>query len=137
MLSTHSKEAKIAYRVRLISILHIIRFLLLQALAFHGHDETPSSSNRGNFLELLNWYKERKPEVAKVLYENTPGNNQMTSPSIQKEMVKACAEETSLAIINELGDKLFVVLVDESRDATVKEQMTVVLRLITNTFKFN
>jgi Domain of unknown function (DUF4371) len=88
-------------------------------------------------LELLNWYKERKPKIAKVLYENAPGNNQMTSPSIQKEMVKACAEETSLAISNELGDKLFVVLVDESRDASVKEQMAVVLRLITNASKFN
>jgi Domain of unknown function (DUF4371) len=137
VLSAHSKEAEIAYRIRLTSILHITRFLLLQALAFRGHDETHSSSNRGIFLELLNWYKERKPKIAKVLYENAPGNNQMTSPSIQKEMVKACAEETSLAISNELGDKLFVVLVDESRDASVKEQMAVVLRLITNASKFN
>jgi Domain of unknown function (DUF4371) len=90
--SAHSKEAEITYRIRLISILHITRFLLLQALAFRGHNETPSSNNRGNFLELLNWYKERKPEVAKVLYENAHGNNHMTSPSIQKEIVKACAE---------------------------------------------
>jgi hypothetical protein len=52
-------------------------------------------------------------------------------------MVKTCAEETSLAIINELGDKLFAVLVDESRVASVKEQMTVVVRLATNAFKFN
>jgi Domain of unknown function (DUF4371) len=137
VLSAHSREAEIACRVRLTSILHITRFLLLQALIFRGHDETPSSSNRGNFLELLNWYKERKLEVAKVLYENAPGNNQIISPSIQKEMVKACAEETSLVIINEFGDKLFVVLIDESRDALVKEHMAVFFRLITNASKFN
>jgi Domain of unknown function (DUF4371) len=88
-------------------------------------------------LELLNWYIERKPEFAKVLYENALKNNQMTSPSIQKDMVKTCAEETSLVIINEFRNKLFVVLIDESRDASVKKQMVVVLRLITNASKFN
>ncbi|XP_078164826.1 uncharacterized protein LOC144559628 [Carex rostrata] len=133
VFTSHSKEAEIAYRVRLTSILHVTRFLLLQALAFRGHNETSSSSNRGNFLELLSWYKEKNPEVAKVLYENAPGNNQMTSPLTQKEMVKACAQETSLVILDELGDKLFSVLVDESRDASIKEQMAVVVRLVTNT----
>jgi Domain of unknown function (DUF4371) len=58
----------------------------------------------------------------------------MSSPLIQKEMVKACVEETSLAIIDELGDKLFVVLVDESHDALINKQMAVVMRLATNTF---
>jgi Domain of unknown function (DUF4371) len=58
----------------------------------------------------------------------------MSSPLIQKETVKACVEETSLAIIDELGDKLFVVLVDESHDALINKQMAVVMRLATNTF---
>ncbi|XP_078177490.1 uncharacterized protein LOC144571969 [Carex rostrata] len=47
----------------------------------------------------------------------------MTSPLTQKEMVKACAQETSLVILEELGDKLFSVLINESRDTSIKEQM--------------
>jgi hypothetical protein len=54
MLFARSKEAEIAYKVRLTFILHITRFFLLQALTFYGHDETSSSSNREFFLELLN-----------------------------------------------------------------------------------
>jgi hypothetical protein len=62
--------------------------------------------------------------------ENAPGNNQMTCPEIQKDMVRACAEMTSDAIKAEIRDSLFSVLVDESRDASIKEQMAVVLRSV-------
>jgi Domain of unknown function (DUF4371) len=58
----------------------------------------------------------------------------MTSPLIQKEMVKACVEEISLVIIDELGDKLFAILIDESHDASINKQMVVVVRLATNIF---
>jgi hypothetical protein len=33
-------------------------------------------------------------------------------------------------IMGELGDKYFSILIDESRDISVKEQMTVMLRLV-------
>ncbi|XP_022875777.1 zinc finger MYM-type protein 1-like [Olea europaea var. sylvestris] len=54
----------------------------------------------------------------------------MTSPTIQKDLVNCCAVETTRAIINEIGDSLFSILVDKARDNSVKEQMAVVLRFV-------
>ncbi|XP_075649879.1 uncharacterized protein LOC142620391 [Castanea sativa] len=45
-------------------------------------------------------------------------------------MVNAIAHETSKAIIEDLGNGFFSILVDESRDISVKEQMTLVLRYV-------
>ena len=36
--------------------------------------------------------------------------------------MKACAEETRSFIISEIGERNFAVLVDESRDKSIKEQ---------------
>ncbi|XP_042031566.1 zinc finger MYM-type protein 1-like [Salvia splendens] len=124
-----SKQEK-EYRIRLTATLDVIRFLLNQGLAFRRHDETSTSSNRGNFLELLYWYSLWNDEVGQVVLNNAPGNNQMIAPSIQKEIVNACAVETTLEIMKELGDELFSIMVDESRDCSVKEQMAIVIRYV-------
>ena len=58
--------------------------------------------------------------------------NQMTSPDIQKDICRACAEQTTKAIISDIGNRNFSILVDEARDASIKEQMAVVLRLVYN-----
>jgi hypothetical protein len=111
-------------------VLGIVRFLILQALAFRGHDESSSSTNRGNFLEMLEWYKNKDPKAASVLGVNAPKNCQMIAPEIQKDLVKACAHETRNVIISELKGRLFAVLVDESRDKSIKEQMAVIFRYV-------
>ncbi|XP_039146798.1 zinc finger MYM-type protein 1-like [Dioscorea cayenensis subsp. rotundata] len=121
---------EIDYRSRLTAVLDVVRILLVQGLAFRGHDESSSSKNKGNFLEILNWYAKRVEKVGSVINENAPGNNQLTSPLIQKQLVNACATETTLAIINEIGDSNFSLIVDESRDKSIKEQMTVILRFV-------
>ena len=54
----------------------------------------------------------------------------MTSGTIQKELANCCAEAVTQAIKEEMGDCLFSVLVDESRDISVKEQMAIVLRFV-------
>ena len=41
----------------------------------------------------------------------------------KKDIVNAVARETSKAIIKDLDNGLFSILVDESRDISVKEQM--------------
>jgi hypothetical protein len=128
--SEKSTEREEKYKARLIIVLGIVRFLLLQALAFRGHDESSSSTNRGNFLEMLEWYKNKDPKAASVLGVNAPKNCQMIAPEIQKDLVKACAHETRNVIISELKGRLFAVLVDESRDKSIKEQKAVILRYV-------
>jgi hypothetical protein len=119
------KKSEWEHKGRLTVVLGIIRFLLLQALAFRGHDESASSTNQGVFKELLKWYKNKNKNVASLL-----SGSQMTSPDIQKEICQACAEQTTKAIISDLGDRRFAILVDEARDASIKEQMAFVLRCV-------
>ncbi|XP_042423481.1 zinc finger MYM-type protein 1-like [Zingiber officinale] len=61
---------------------------------------------------------------------NPLGNNQMIVPKIQKQLVNACAVETTNAILVDLGDTWFTLLLDEAHDCSVKEQMTVVIRYV-------
>ena len=110
-----------AYKARLTIMLGIARFLLLQALAFRGHDESKTSRNKGNFMEMLEWYRKKDTKAALVTSENAPGNNQMSSPMVQKDLARACVEEISELIKSEIGDRWFAVLVDEVRDASIKE----------------
>ena len=86
--------------------------------------------NKGNFREMLDWYGARCKDVASVINENALGNRQLTSLEIQLDIAKACAEETTKVIMSELGNAPFSVLVDESRDVSIKEQMAVILRLV-------
>jgi len=52
----------------------------------------------------------------------------MTAPNNQKEITNAAASETLGAILKDLGDLSFAIIVDESRDIFVKEQLVIVLR---------
>ncbi|ESR54916.1 hypothetical protein CICLE_v10018973mg [Citrus x clementina] len=121
----HSKKIKREYRLCLTAVIDCIRFLLRQGLAFRGNNKSQSLDNRGNFL-LAN----HNEEIKGVIFNNAPANLQMTSPDIQKQIVSVCSAETSRAIIKEIGDSLFSVMIDESRDISTKEQMAVVLRYV-------
>lgn len=54
----------------------------------------------------------------------------MISPDIQKDIVSAISIEIINTIASEIGDSLFAILVDESRDMSSKEQMAIVLRYV-------
>ncbi|KAJ1270479.1 hypothetical protein BS78_06G054800 [Paspalum vaginatum] len=73
--------------------------------AVRGHDETPQSLNRGNFLEMVKLLACYNKEVKEVVLENAPGNAKYTSHE-------------------------FCIMVDESRDESKKEQMAIVVRFV-------
>jgi hypothetical protein len=119
----------------LTSSLDVARFLISQGDAFRGHNETSSSLNKGNYREMVEWYKD-KVEVVKEAYEKGSKNCQMLSPHIQKDLTKACAKEVMVVIMNEIRGRKFSVLIDESRDVSIKEQIAVILRLVVDTCIF-
>ncbi|RWR84890.1 Dimer_Tnp_hAT domain-containing protein/DUF4371 domain-containing protein [Cinnamomum micranthum f. kanehirae] len=125
-----SSQARIEYRIRLKATLASVRFLLRQGLPFRGHDESEDSNNMGNFLELLQVLANQNETIKRVVLENAPENLKLTSPKVQKDIVNAAAAETAQAIIYELGDAPFSLLVDESRDISIKEQMAIVIRYV-------
>ena len=123
-------ESHRLYKIRLTSSLECVRYLIAQGLSFHGHDESTTSLNKGNFLEMIDWLKDSNEEVRDA-FDCGGQNCKMTSGEIQKDLARCCVEEVTEVIMGELGDKKFSVLIDESRDISVKEQMAVMLRLVT------
>ncbi|XP_050255064.1 uncharacterized protein LOC126700944 [Quercus robur] len=98
----------------------------IQRISFRGHDESQGSSDKGNFLELVQFLGDHNESINEVL-QTTPKNCKLTHPDIQKDIVNAIARETSKAIIKDLDNGFFSILVDESHDISVKEQMSLVL----------
>ncbi|XP_022852377.1 uncharacterized protein LOC111374004 [Olea europaea var. sylvestris] len=135
VLFKKSKKTKDEYRIRLNASVDCVRLLLRQGFSFHGHDESENSRNQGNFLEFLQWLCDHNKEIKDVCLSNAPENLQLTSPKIQKDIVSAIAFETLDVIMRDIGDRLFSILVDESRDVSVKEQMSVVLRYYHSSLK--
>jgi hypothetical protein len=91
-LSRATEEAEELYRIRLTSSLECSKFLIARGMAFRGHDESSTSLNRGNFLEMIDWYKDEN-EIVRKAFNRGSMNCKMTSPNIQKDIARCCAEE--------------------------------------------
>nr|XP_011470518.1 PREDICTED: uncharacterized protein LOC101295762 [Fragaria vesca subsp. vesca] len=130
IINKNAKQSRTNYRIRLTASVECIRFLLRQGLAFRGHDESENSSNQGNFVELLQFLADHDEQIRAVALKNAPANLKLTSPTIQKEIVNAAAVETTDAIIRDMDNALFSILVDEARDVSIKEQMAVIFRYV-------
>ncbi|XP_057770211.1 uncharacterized protein LOC130990025 [Salvia miltiorrhiza] len=129
-LSRVSKQSKIDYRCRLNASVVCLRYLIMQGLAFRGNDESERSLNQGNFIELLKVVASCNEDISNVVLKNAPDNLKLTSPDIQSDIINAAAVETTKAIIMDIGNGFFSILVDECRDVSVKEQMGVVIRYV-------
>jgi hypothetical protein len=135
-VTTYTKDSLVKYETRVDTSLGIVSYLALQGEPFRGHDESASSLNKGNFLEMLDWYKARNKEVQLAFDELCPKNARMTSSTIQKALAKHCADAVTKSIKEEMDGCLFSVLIDESRDVSVKEQMAVVVRYVLKYVKY-
>ncbi|KRH65473.1 hypothetical protein GLYMA_03G038400v4, partial [Glycine max] len=124
-----AKQMNSEYRVRVNTSLIATKFLLRCGMPFRGSDESFNSLFKGSFLELVDTLKEINLEIANVI-DCTPGNNFMTAPTIQKDLVVACACEITQQIVCDIADDVFCVLIDESGDVAGKEQMVVVIRYV-------
>ena len=78
-----SNKDKIEYRVQLNAIVHCIRFLLCLGLAFRGLDESEGSSDKENFLELLQFLGDHNESINEVL-QKALKNCMLTHHDIQK-----------------------------------------------------
>ncbi|KAL1332584.1 hypothetical protein AAHE18_11G038000 [Arachis hypogaea] len=99
--------------------------------AYRGHDESQSSSNRGNFLKMLKFLGSYNERVKKNVLENAPKNVKYTSNEVRKEILHILATKVRNSIREKIGDAKFCIIVDETRDKSKKEQMSIVLRFVT------
>ncbi|XP_022883586.1 uncharacterized protein LOC111400401 [Olea europaea var. sylvestris] len=89
-----------------------------------------SAHNRAQIKYEAFWLCDHNKEIKDVCLSNAPENHQLISPKIQKDIVSAIAFETLDVIMRDIGDRLFSILVDESHDVSMKEQMSIVLRYV-------
>ncbi|XP_022867080.1 uncharacterized protein LOC111386832 [Olea europaea var. sylvestris] len=131
------EQARNAYVTRLNVSIDCVRVLLRQGHSFRGHDESEDSSNPSNFLVQLQFLAAHNEAINAVTLGNAPHSCKLTSPDVQKDIVNACAIETINVIIKDAGDSLFSILVDESCDVSMKEQMSIILRYVDNSGHVN
>lgn len=124
-----TRELGELYKIRLTCSVDCSRYLIAQGMAFRGHDESSTSLSKGNFRKMIDWVKD-KNEQMRDAFDRGGKNFTMTSRDIQKELVMCCAHKVTKVIMEELGDRQFSVLIDESHDISVKAKMAVMLRLI-------
>jgi hypothetical protein len=129
-LNRQSEQQKADHRLRLTASIETVRFLAHQGLAFRGHDESQESFNRGNFLELLSLLTQHSVDFQRVCLDRAPKNATMTSPDIQKDILRSMASCVRDNIVKQIGDRYFCLLIDEARDESTKEQMSLVVRFI-------
>ncbi|XP_015940673.1 uncharacterized protein LOC107466196 [Arachis duranensis] len=130
VLDRHSDETIANNRLRLKTSINAIRWLAFQACAFRGDDESPGSLNRGNFIELIKLLASCNQNVNNVVLENALGNAQYISPGVQKDILHIFARKVRATIREEIGDSKFCIIIDEARDESKREQMSVVLRFV-------
>ncbi|XP_062151972.1 uncharacterized protein LOC133860366 [Alnus glutinosa] len=65
-----------------------------------------------------------------VVLTNAPRNAKYTSPQIQKEILHIFTTKVRDVIRKEIGDAKFCIIVDEARDESKREQMSIILRFV-------
>lgn len=117
-------------RKHILFLLKTTLFLAKQGIPFRGHDESQSSINKSNFIELLEMFGD---DDLKNRLRLRYGH--YCSPEYQNYMVKIialCTRKRILSKINGFG--VFSILVDETKDASKKEQLSFIIRFIDKDF---
>ncbi|XP_057535225.1 uncharacterized protein LOC130813405 [Amaranthus tricolor] len=107
-----------------------VRWLACQNCTFRGDDESISSRNRGNFLELIKYAALYNDEVKKVVWENAPRNASYTPSTIQKEIFHIFASKVKEEVRKKFGEAKFCMILDESQDRAEREQMAILFRFV-------
>ncbi|KAG5630521.1 hypothetical protein H5410_002238 [Solanum commersonii] len=76
------------------------------------------------FLNFLKFHGVNRPDVEKVILQHAPKNDMMICSTIQKEIMDAYTNETIKVIIKNLDGDDFGILVDQSKDISHKEKLT-------------
>jgi hypothetical protein len=120
-INIQSDAARKAYFTRLNASIDTSRLLLKQGLPFRGHDESKDSFNKGNFLEVRDFLAEHDPVVGMAVGKDAARNAKMIAPEVQKDIAEGFAHVIVQSILKEVGNNVFCLLIDESRDVSCKE----------------
>ncbi|XP_051788408.1 zinc finger MYM-type protein 1-like [Erpetoichthys calabaricus] len=118
----------------LIRMFDIIKFLAKQNLALRGHTENDTSTNRGNFLELVHLIAKYDPVLREHLVRSKMcGKISITymSPEIQNEFIAILGNKVRQHIIGQIKKaKYYSIIFNSTPDISHKDQTSQVLRYI-------
>lgn len=110
------------------AVIDSLLYTSCQNIAQRGHREDEDSDNRGNFLELLRLLT-KYDDVVKRKLQDLPRNAKYTHHNIQNEIINIMANMIRSEISDEVKvSKHFALLVDETKDVSKTEQISVVVR---------
>ena len=127
-LNEASKSEKEQARSMLRLILSSIRFLARQGLALRGS----GSDESANLIQLLRLRGEDDPNILTWLEKSA---RKHTAPENQNEMLEIMSHAVLRNILDDIrSSPFFAVMVDETTDKSNNEQLTMVLRWVTEDF---
>ena len=101
-------------------------------LALRGHDESPTSSDPGNFLSILEVICAHD-DIVKEHYEAGSRNMKYTSPDIQNDLITIMGEMVKRRISREVNEaEMYSIMVDETKDVGKVEQISISVRYVKN-----
>lgn len=84
----------------------------MQVCALREHDESSSSKNQGNLIEMIKLMGKIDVNINNVVLEKAQKNAKYTSPDIQKDILHILTERVRKKIHEEVGSAKFYILVD-------------------------
>ena len=133
LLNSGVAEQVAENRKKLKSILKTVILCGQQNLPLRGHrdDSSSTSTNKGNFLALLEFRAEAGDSVLAKHFESTSSRSTYTSKTIQNELIHACGSYIREKILEEVREaEYFSVIADEATDTYNYEQLSIVLRFV-------
>ncbi|XP_011406506.1 PREDICTED: zinc finger MYM-type protein 1-like [Amphimedon queenslandica] len=128
-LSSSRQEQVKKNRYYIQSISEVLLLCARNDIALRGHNESVSIKP-GNFRSILQLLARHDPSLLQSLQKH-PCNATYLSPEIQNELLQVMGNIIRHQIqqeVNRVG--FFTLLCDETRDISKKEQMTIVLRYV-------
>ena len=121
------------------SLFKVVLLCGKQGIAFCGHRDDginweeaneESSSNQGNFIELVR-FRAETDEVLSQHLQKSSHNARYTSKTIQNELIEIVGNHIFNNIIEEVkASKFFTLIADEVTDASNHEQLSICLRYV-------
>ncbi|XP_063387958.1 zinc finger MYM-type protein 1-like [Cydia fagiglandana] len=109
-------------------LVDIVCHLAQQELPFKGNDESNTSLNRGNVLELVSLLSKYDCVLEKHVQSDQPSSSYL-SYKIQNDIIQSVADVIRARIENEVKKTKFVsVIIEETPDVSHREQLCLILR---------
>ncbi|KAL4131731.1 hypothetical protein QTP88_009004 [Uroleucon formosanum] len=106
-------------------------YLAKQELPFRGHDEQITSTNRGNYVELINLMETLDLKLSGHLSTATVFSG--LSGDIQNDLIQSISNVLMKRVTLEIKNVDFVsIIMDETTDVVSKSQLSIIFRYITH-----